>query len=137
MMARIVYIDDDEDLRTLAEGALSARGHTVFGTNDGVEGVELIEAQRPDLIILDTAVFKLDGVELCRRLKRHVKANKTPVILLTAMTDAPTRLRGIESGGVMYMTKPFDVADFEARVETLLADKRGANDDPLKQRAPV
>jgi len=120
-MARIVFVDEDDDLRTLAESALSERGHTVFSAADGLEGIELIEAQRPDLIVLDVAMLELDGAELSRRLKHYVKATRIPVIFLTAMTDAPTRLRDIKAGAVMYMTKPCDVADLEARIETMLA----------------
>ena len=127
-MARIAFIDDDQDLRQFVEFQLSKHGHAVMCAGDSFEGIELVEEHRPELIILDVMMPKLDGVEICKRFKAHDEIARIPVIFLTAKSGVCNRLRGIESGGEAYMTKPFDVADLESLIESVLAraEHRGA-----------
>ncbi len=120
-MARIVVIDDDADLRRYVQFHLEKAEHDVFCARDGFEGIELVEELRPDLIILDVMMPGLDGVEICKRLKYHDEITRIPVIFLTAKADPGGRLRGLESGGDKYITKPFKMAELSAQIDALLA----------------
>jgi len=119
-MATIVVIDDDEDLRAFVGFHLGKGGHTVIPACNGFEGIELVERHRPDLIILDVMMPGLDGVAICKRLKRHDEIGQIPVLFLSAKRGAVERIRGIESGGDAYITKPFSIAELAQAVQTTL-----------------
>jgi two-component system alkaline phosphatase synthesis response regulator PhoP len=120
-MARIAIIDDDQDLRRFVKRHLTRLGHSVLCASDGFQGIELVEEHRPELIILDVMMPTLDGVEICKRFKAHAEIAQIPVIFLTAKSGACSRVRGIESGGDAYMTKPFEVAELESLINAVLA----------------
>jgi two-component system alkaline phosphatase synthesis response regulator PhoP len=120
-MARIAVIDDDQDLRRYVTRHLTRLGHSVLCAGDGFQGIELVEENRPDLIILDVMMPTLDGVETCKRFKAHAEIAQIPVIFLTAKSGASSRLRGIASGGDAYMTKPFEVDALHSLINTVLA----------------
>jgi len=134
-MARIVVIDDEEDLRGYVEFHLNRRGHTVLCARDGFEGIGLVEEYRPDLIILDVMMPMLDGVEICKRLKCHDEIGRIPVIFLTARTGVCHRLRGIESGGEIYITKPFEIEDLAAQVNAILTREEHRGDHRFSRLA--
>jgi len=119
-MAKIVVVDDDEDLQAFVEFHLKKGGHTVLAARNGFEGIELVEQHRPELIILDVMMPGLDGVDICKRLKRNEEIAQIPVIFLSAKRQAVERIRGIESGGDAYITKPFDMNELAQAVETAL-----------------
>jgi len=102
-----------------------------LSARDGFEGIELIEEHRPDLIILDVMMPGLDGVQICKRLKNHHEIAQIPVIFLSAQSGAASRLRGINSGGQAYVTKPFNMSDLTAKIDTVLAHSQaGAGPSP-------
>jgi DNA-binding response OmpR family regulator len=119
-MAKIVVIDDDEDLQAFVEFHLKKGRHTVLAARNGFEGIELVEQHRPELIILDVMMPGLDGVDICKRLKRNEEIAQIPVIFLSAKRKAVERIRGIESGGDAYITKPFSMAELAQAIETTL-----------------
>lgn len=119
-MAKIVVIDDDEDLRAFVEFHLGKGGHTVIPACNGFEGIEQIEQHRPDLIIMDVVMPGLDGVDICKRLKRNEEIAEIPVLFLSAKREAVERIRGIESGGDAYITKPFSMGELAQAVEIAL-----------------
>ena len=134
-MARIVVIDDDLDLCGYVTHHLELDGHTALFARDGFEGIELIEEHRPDLIILDVMMPGLDGVQICKRLKNHHEISRIPVIFLSAKSGAASRLRGINSGGQAYVTKPFNMSDLTAKIDTVLAHSQpGTSPSPTPSR---
>jgi putative two-component system response regulator len=87
---------------------------------NGVEAMELIDAQRPDLILLDIMMPEMDGYEVLKKLKENKELNHIPVILLSAITDSDYKTKGLSLGAVDYVTKPFEIVEVKARVKTQL-----------------
>src|SRR5262249_50609449 len=102
---------------------LAADGYDVVTAADGAEALAAARDSSPDLILLDIMMPKVDGVEVCRRLKKQQGASFMPVILVTAMTDAKDIVAGLEAGADEYLTKPVDHAALSARVRSMLRIK--------------
>jgi class 3 adenylate cyclase len=121
---RILVVDDHEDNVELLRARLEARGYEVFGANDGQAALDQVEHVLPDLILLDVMMPKLDGFEVCRRLRADSEFPFTPIIMVTAMADSKDVVAGLEAGGDEYLTKPVDHAALAARVRSMLRIKR-------------
>lgn len=115
-MAKILIIDDSRLIAHVAKGILVRRGHEVLWAQDGLSGSDLAKAEKPDLILLDLIMPRLDGYEVCRRLKADPVTDKIPVIMLTSKAEPGDKVRGLEMGAVDYVTKPFDEGELLARV---------------------
>src|ERR1035441_6991769 len=96
---------------------LSKEGHTVISAVDGVQGVEAARREKPDLIILDVMLPKMDGFEVCRAVRKEMTV---PIIMLTARVDEIDKVVGLELGADDYMTKPFSTRELLARVHAML-----------------
>jgi DNA-binding response OmpR family regulator len=114
---KVLVVDDDADLLDLLDYALRREGYTVLTAADGPQALRRYEAERPDLVLLDVNLPKLNGFEVCRRL-RHAAA--TPIILLTARDEEEDILRGLQLGADDYVTKPFSPKQLLARMTTVL-----------------
>ncbi len=121
-MASILIIDDDASLSELLGEYLRGQGFAVHTAADGQKGLRAFYEQKPDLVILDVTMPKLDGWETLKRLR---EVSDTPVIMLTARDEEPNILRGFSLGADDYVTKPFSFAQLAARVKAVLA-RRGA-----------
>jgi len=119
-MSRILVIDDDEMNRDLLRARLESAGHEVHEAKDGEQGLTLLKADRPDLILLDVMMPKFDGWHVCRTVKADPKLCSIPVIILTACTQNIDELRGYECGADDYIAKPWDPARLRAVVEKFL-----------------
>lgn len=107
-MAHILVVDDDEDIRKLVETVLTKHGHKVSGAGDGETGLGFAMVRKPDLIILDLNLPKMDGFEVCRRLKKDEATKKIPVIMLTAAhPEWEDAKKGFKLGADEYVIKPF------------------------------
>jgi DNA-binding response OmpR family regulator len=124
-MAKILIIEDQKDMVTGLVFNLEAQGHTVSAAYDGEAGLFSAERERPDLIVLDIMLPKKDGFEVCRELRR--KGHDVPILMLTARREEADKVRGLEIGADDYLTKPFGLSEFLARVKALL--RRGAGKD--------
>jgi DNA-binding response OmpR family regulator len=115
--ARVLVVEDDEAIADVLRRSLRAEGHEVRSAADGVEA--LTEAQQfvPDLVILDLGLPRLDGVEVCRRLRAE---GDVPILILTARTDTEDRVEGLDSGADDYLVKPFERQELLARIRALL-----------------
>ncbi|PYM96409.1 MAG: adenylate/guanylate cyclase domain-containing response regulator [Candidatus Rokuibacteriota bacterium] len=102
---------------------LAADGYEVITAGDGEEALAVATDAQPDLILLDVMMPKVDGIEVCRRLKKTQGASFTPIILVTAMTDAKDVVAGLDAGADEYLTKPVDHAALSARVHSMLRIK--------------
>lgn len=118
--ARILVVDDEPDLRTLANLALSQAGHIVVEASSGEEALALIDAAMPDLVLLDLLMPKQGGLEVLRILRSKPATAALPVIVLTGMDDESTTRAGFEFGATDYLTKPFSIPQLAARVRACL-----------------
>ena len=110
-LKRVLLAEDDPDIQVVARMALQMGGvEEVFLANDGHECLSLVQKARPDLILLDVMMPKLDGYATCQALKQDPQANHIPVIFLTAKAQSADIQKGLAAGGLGYLTKPFDPA---------------------------
>ncbi len=121
---RVLVIDDSELIHQLVRVRLHQEGLKVTSEYEGETGIERAIADLPDLILLDVGLPKMDGFEVCRKLKDHQTTRTIPVIFLTGTTDTDSKVRGLDLGAVDYVTKPFDEVELRARVRAGLRTKR-------------
>jgi DNA-binding response OmpR family regulator len=131
--ARILLVDDEQAVQTLLTYPLRKEGYDVVGAMDGQEALDRFAEQRFDLVVLDIMLPKLDGVEVCRRMRTR---SQVPIIMLTAKGDEIDKVVGLEMGADDYITKPFSVREFRSRVKAALRrgnmGGRGAGDEPVR-----
>ncbi len=125
MDARILLVEDDASIREITALGLSAAGFAVTTAGDGVEGLERWRTERPDLVLLDVMLPRMDGFELCRAIRREAT---TPIVMLTARADTIDVVVGLESGADDYVRKPFEMPELVARVRAALRRRPGAAD---------
>ncbi len=119
-LARILVIDDDPFSARLIDTCLRSAGFVSASCSDPDQAMQIIEAELPDLLILDVVMPGIDGFELCRRVRRHPALSFTPVIFVTRRGDVEQRVRGLEVGGNDYIAKPFEPQELVARVRSHL-----------------
>ena len=115
--ARILLVDDEQAVQTLLTYPLRKEGYDVVAAIDGQEALDRFAEQRFDLVVLDIMLPKLDGIEVCRRMRTR---SQVPIIMLTAKGDEIDKVVGLEMGADDYITKPFSVREFRSRVKAAL-----------------
>jgi DNA-binding response OmpR family regulator len=115
--ARILLVDDEQAVQTLLTYPLRKEGYEVVPALDGQQALDRFAEQRFDLVVLDIMLPKLDGIEVCRRLRTR---SQVPIIMLTAKGDEIDKVVGLEVGADDYITKPFSVREFRSRVKAAL-----------------
>jgi two-component system sensor histidine kinase/response regulator len=131
--ARILVVDDQPANLQMVGSTLGSLGHEIIPATDGTTALKRLALRKPDLILLDLLMPGMDGCEVCRRLKENPEWADIPVIFLSAADDKDLIVRALNSGGVDYITKPFNRAELTSRVRTQLALKFAR--DQLKQLA--
>ena len=116
-MATILVVEDEVDINNLIRAHLEAEGHTVHQAFDGLTGLALVGQTKPDLLILDWMLPRLDGLAVCRQVRQEYLV---PIIMLTARGEEIDRVLGLEVGADDYVTKPFGIRELLARVRALL-----------------
>jgi len=134
--ARVLIADDNTANLRILKMRLAADGYEVVTAADGAEALVVAGDSSPDLILLDIMMPKVDGIEVCRRLKGAQGSGFTPIILVTAMTDAKDIVAGLEAGADEYLTKPVDHAALSARVRSMLRIK-GLHDTVTTQAQEI
>ena len=131
-MERILIIEDELPMRTALQDALAAEDYRVLTAANGESGLERALAEKPDLILLDIMMPKLDGYEVCAELRRL--ANPVPILMLTAKGQVEDRVSGLDAGADDYLVKPFSTEELLARVRALLRriQKHGKSPARLK-----
>ena len=114
---RVLVIEDEENLLEALRYSLEREGFSVLAATDGESGLELAREGNPDLILLDIMLPRLDGLEVCRILRREVN---TPILMLTAKGEEIDRVVGLELGADDYVTKPFSMRELLARIRAML-----------------
>jgi putative two-component system response regulator len=122
--SNILVVDDVPANLTLLTGMLKEKGHRVRPVPSGKLALKALEHETPDLILLDITMPEMDGFEVCRRLKQDTRFRDIPIIFISALTETLDKVKAFGSGGVDYVTKPFQFEEVEARVETHLKLRR-------------
>src|SRR5215467_4612208 len=130
---RILVVDDNPSNVDILRARLSTHGYEIVTAADGEEGLAAVREHLPDLILLDVMMPKLDGIEVCRRLRADASMPFIPVILVTAKSDPKDVVAALEAGGDEYLTKPVDHGSLVARVKSMLRIK--ALHDEVQQQA--
>ncbi|HEY9601043.1 MAG TPA: response regulator transcription factor [Allocoleopsis sp.] len=125
---RILLVEDDRILAEVVEEFLSDRRHTVDIVSDGEVAWEQIQTLNYDLILLDLMLPKLDGIQLCQRLRAH--RNSIPILMITARDTSTDKIAGLDAGADDYMVKPLDLEELLARIRALLR-RGGALSPPI------
>src|SRR6202012_3226240 len=115
---RLLVIEDDDAVRPAIRRALLLSGLEIIPAEDGLEGLLKAGSALPDAIVLDLGLPVIDGMEVCRRLRRA--GNRTPILMLTARDAVDDRVEGLEAGADDYLVKPYDVRELEARLRAIM-----------------
>lgn len=127
-MRKVLIIDDDENLTWAIQKRFENFGFTVVAATDGRTGLELVDKERPDLVILDLNLPDVDGLDICRYLRRRTNL---PVVMLTGRVEDHDTIVGLEIGADDYITKPFNLNELAARVRAVLRRASPEAMDPL------
>jgi len=119
----VLVVDDERRYRELLDLNLSRRGYRVLQAADGLSALNLVEAEAPDLVVLDLKLPDMDGYEVCRRIRDH---SSVPIIMLTAKAEQAEKIRGLQLGADDYVTKPFSADELLARVDAVLRRSEAA-----------
>jgi two-component system, OmpR family, response regulator MprA len=123
---RLLVVDDDRALRDVLRRALSLSGYEVVLATTGAEALSEVTTSVPDAVVLDVGLPDIDGLEVCRLLRRE--GNRVPVLMLTARDAVSDRIDGLDAGADDYLIKPFDVDELRARIRALLRRAGGEGD---------
>jgi two-component system, OmpR family, alkaline phosphatase synthesis response regulator PhoP len=116
-MKTVLVVDDEQPIVQIAKDYLEHAGYAVIAAHDGAGALDIVRARRPDLVVLDLGLPRLDGIEVARQLRRD---STIPIIMLTARVEESDRLLGLEIGADDYIVKPFSPRELVARVKTVL-----------------
>jgi DNA-binding response OmpR family regulator len=129
---RILVVDDESQITRVLRTSLSSQGYDIRVANDGETALEIMKDWTPDLVITDLSMPNMDGLELCRQLRL---LTKIPIIVLSVKGEERTKVQALDAGADDYVTKPFRLAEFLARVRALL--RRGSTETSMAQGVRV
>ncbi len=127
---RILLVDDEKPIQTLLSFPLQRDGYEVTAASDGREALQRFGEEHYDLVVLDLMMPKMDGLEVCRRLRAR---SDVPIIMLTAKAEETDKVFGLELGADDYITKPFSMREFRSRVKAVLRRSASARTDPADE----
>src|SRR2546427_7623960 len=123
MPPKILVVDDTvHNVKMLAD-LLAAKGYAIVTAASGQEALERVDAERPDLVLLDVMMPGMDGYEVCRRIRANPEYGILPVVMVTALDPTRERIKGLEAGADDFLTKPVNMGELVARVRSLLRIK--------------
>ncbi len=117
---KLLLIEDDEHILELLKYNLETRHYDILIARDGEEGIRMARAEKPDLIILDLMLPRVDGLDVCRVIRRDEQVADTPIIMLTAKGSELDKITGLELGADDYITKPFSIRELMTRIKVVL-----------------
>ncbi|MEM8964147.1 MAG: response regulator [Acidobacteriota bacterium] len=119
---KILVIDDEQDVRDLLRTVLTKSGYDVVTADNGTDGLIRAHVERPDLILLDIMMEKMDGWETLRLLQLDDNSARTPVVIISARVEPRDKIRALQEGAVDYFTKPFSLREDLEKIDLILAD---------------
>lgn len=132
----LLVVEDDENISTAISEYFSRAGYLVKTVQDGLAGVKAALDDRPDAVVLDLMLPKMDGLAVCKELRE--KVNHLPILMLTAKDDVVDKVLGLEMGADDYITKPFSLRELEARIKSVLRrTQNAAGPDDAKDETPI
>jgi DNA-binding response OmpR family regulator len=132
-VTKVLVVDDEAPIRLLCRVNLEAERMEVLEAADGESGLETARAERPDVVLLDVMMPGMDGWQVAERLVEDQATSHIPIVFLTARAELRDRARGLELGGVDYITKPFNPVELASVVESLLERVRRGERDELRR----
>jgi DNA-binding response OmpR family regulator len=117
MATRVLIIEDEKEIVRLLKYNLEKEGYAVLSASDGQAGLDLARQEKPDFVILDLMLPKMDGMQVCRAIRADLQV---PILMLTAKKEEIDRIVGLELGADDYVTKPFSVRELLARIKSIL-----------------
>ena len=117
---KILVVDDEKDITALVAYHLEREGFRVLQAYDGLQALELVKRERPNLLILDLMLPAMSGLDVCRRLRKEPETARLPILMLTAKAEETDKVLGLELGADDYLTKPFGPRELVARVKALI-----------------
>lgn len=126
-MQKILIVDDEEDIAELLSYNLVREGFAAVVAHDGETALRLIKKENPDLVLLDLMLPGMNGLDVCKSVRRNPETARLPIIMLTAKSDEIDKVTGLELGADDYITKPFGVKELIARVRSILRRTRDAD----------
>jgi len=123
MSNKILIVDDEQDITEFIQYNLQKEGFLTEVASDGLEALKKADSFKPDLILLDVMMPKMDGIEMCAKIKTDERTSHIPVILLTAKADLESKLEGLETGADAYITKPFETQELLVRIKNLIEQR--------------
>jgi DNA-binding response OmpR family regulator len=134
-LPRVLVVDDEAPIRLLCRVNLEAAGMEVREAGDGITGLAAARKELPDVILLDVMMPGLDGWQVLEELLKDERTQNTPIVFLTARAELRDQARGLELGGIDYVTKPFNPIDLAPLVEDLIERaERGESQDRRRER---
>src|SRR5574340_417024 len=134
-MNKILIVDDEERNLKLLDVILSNYGYASETAKNGIEALEKTQSYKPDLILLDIMMPEMDGYETCRRLRENPETQHIPIVMITALADQDSKIRGLEAGANDFLTKPVDKTEVIIKAKNLLRIKEF--EDFLKQHGKL
>ena len=121
---KVLIVDDDKENVDLIAYFLKPQNYKIITAHDGVEALKLVEKEIPDIILLDIKLPKMDGFEVCERIKKKAPTQFIPIIMITALKDLKSKIRSLEAGADDFISKPFENIELLTRVKSLLRIKK-------------
>ena len=121
---KVLIVDDDSKNRLVLQAVLEQQGHCISEAEDGEQALQKVRTDPPDVVVLDVMMPGISGYEVCNRLKRDPATAHIPVLMVTALTDRASRLKGMEQGANDFITKPVDIHEVALRVRNAVYSKR-------------
>ena len=137
MSAKILIVDDDPGLLSMIEYTLQFGGYEADTAKDGMEALSKIQAEKPDLVILDIMLPGMSGIEVCQQIREKLKMEDLPIIMLSARGQVPDKIKGLEAGADEYITKPVHPDEMIARVKALLERTRRLREAQVVKKGKV
>ncbi len=116
----ILVVEDSLTIRMQTKELLQENGFEVLLAKNGCQCLQVLEDEKPDIILLDIIMPEMDGIEACRRIKADERLNKIPILILTAQTDVNSKVKGLDAGADDYIVKPFEIEELMARVKSVM-----------------
>lgn len=121
MGKKVLIADDEEDIKTVVQLFLESKGYDIITAYDGLDALDKVKSEKPDVVLLDIMMPLIDGFEVCNRMKDSPEMAHIPVIMMSASTHAESKQRGLDAGAVDYIIKPFEPEELEQVLERTLA----------------